>query len=273
MNSSEVASKVILPALITPLLALILGLIAEPIQRRSGKARLEYLERRINLGKTLLELGNAGSLEPSASSRVKRELRLLYRQCLLATQQNKLQAKRDRDVIYWYFSRAIPPRPRTLAGAAFTLVFVYITGAIALAAFLSFFVSIGMGYVRMGASEAAGNFGSIDFLIDSMLLVLSLLVSITFFFYLYVLMVGYAVVMSQTYVVNQRRRKVPSLATNPWTMRAWVGATSIVFIGTLPAWLRSNQLVRGWERRVNRHLLEHGYRMGKGPSVRPAPTD
>lgn len=215
--------KALSASFITPLLAVFIGLIADPIQRRGGKGSLEFLEKRINLGKQLLDLGNAHSLDPKETARVKRELELLYRQYLVSTRERALQAKRDRSIQYQSIYKIIPPRPRTALGGFYILAglyglsaFAFTSGAIV---WYSLLTPDGFGFAILSLFALLFFFG----------------IGSRWFMFL-------AAGEAQKYVIDKRRKRVPSLPSKSRSELVF----DAYFAAFLPAAFRRSKGFKRW---------------------------
>ena len=205
MTSSllEVTGQILGASFIAPLMAVVYGLLSEPLQRRSRIGTLEYLEKKISVGKQLLELGEVYELNQSERIRVKRELAASARLYQTLLKDRSLAKKQDRVILYlkprwiWFF-----PRPRTKADWLYTMFFVYI---------LTSFFLVGLALNR-------------EFLAPNpnlSVLWTKFWVGLILFAITYEAFLFGAVVLAQRSVISRRRRKVPSFSRKPISASEW----------------------------------------------------
>ena len=188
---------------IAPLMAVVYGLLSEPLQRRSRKGTLEYLEKKISVGKQLLEVGEVYDLNLSERIRVKRELVASARLYQTLLMERSLAKRQDRTILYlrpgciWFF-----PRPRTKAGWVYNMFLVYI--------FSGFFL-VGLALFREFLAPEP----------NPSVLWFKFWVGLILFAITYEACLFVAVVIAQSSVIGRRRRIVPSFKRKPITASEW----------------------------------------------------
>jgi hypothetical protein len=214
--------------LIAPLLAAAYGLLSEPLQRRSRKGNLDYLEKKISVGKQLLDPGSNFSLSRPEQIRVKRELVAASRLYQAHLKERSLQRMRDRRVIYLRPSsiKLVPPWPSTPFLWAGTLYYLWILGIyLGCSALFALFLvkelvcraGVHRIFMFLGACSADPE---------------SIPVAVTLFVlgFVYILLWGcwcevnlfWIVRDAQRHVIRRRKLSVPSLNAIPITFRSWV---------------------------------------------------
>lgn len=188
-------------------MVVLIGLIAEPMQRRSGKSRLDYLEKRLNVGKQLLDLGTAHAFDSKDTGKVKRELKTLYRQYQVTTRERALRAKRDRDVLYWNMYNLIPPRPRTVGATLLIIWLLYIPTVFV---FYIFFPLVIARQPELDLSLQQQGFRLLTLFFMALIMITAFCSTM-----------GSLVVDAQKYVMDKRKMRVPSLTARPWPVGAW----------------------------------------------------